>query len=83
METTSDRKVDITKKILELDDDSALGRIEEILAEAETVAYTIQGEPLNLNQYRKRVETISHEVEKESKVHSPEDVRDYVKNRRS
>lgn len=37
------------KKILERNDDSALGRIEEILAQAETVAYAIEGEPLNLN----------------------------------
>lgn len=81
MDTTSDRKVDITKKILELDDDSALDRIEEILAETETVAYTTDGEPLNLDQYRNRIEAISKEVQSGSKVHSTEDVREYVKNR--
>jgi hypothetical protein len=82
METASDRKVDITKKIMELNDNSALDRIEEILAETETVAYTVEGEPLNLDQYRKRIETISNEVQTGSKVHSSEDVRAYVKNRR-
>jgi len=81
METASDRKVDITKKILELEDDSALDRIEEILAETETVAYTTDGEPLNIDQYRNRVEAISNEVQSGNKVHTTDDVRDYVKNR--
>jgi hypothetical protein len=83
MEATSDRKLDITKKILEIEDDSVLGKIEEILAETEAVAYTTRGEPLNREQYKKRIEHISDEVRSGGKKFTFHEVEDYVKNRKS
>ena len=83
METTSDRKLDITKKILEVEDDSVLGKIEDILAGTETVAYTTSGEPLNRDQYKNRIEHISNKVRSRGKKFTADEVQDYVKNRES
>jgi len=82
MDTKSDRKLDITKKILDVEDDSVLSKIEEILAETETVAYTINGESLNRGQYKKRIEDISKEVQSGGNKFTSDEVQDYVKNRK-
>ncbi|MCG2591124.1 hypothetical protein [Rhodohalobacter sulfatireducens] len=82
MDTKSDRKLDITKKILDVEDDSVLSKIEEILAETETVAYTTNGESLNRDQYKKRIEDISKEVQSGGKNFTSDEVQDYVKNRK-
>lgn len=82
MKTKSDRKIEITKKILEVKDDSILDKIEELLAETETVAYTINGEALNRVQYKNHIEKISTDVTSGVKSYTSGEVRDYVTNRK-
>lgn len=82
METTSDRKIDITKKILDVKDDSILDKIEELLAATETVAYTTNGEALNRVQYKKHIEKISTDVKSGKKSYTSGEVRDYVTDRK-
>lgn len=83
METKSERKIDITKKILEVKDDSILDKIEELLTETETVAYKTNGEALNRDQYKKHIEKISNDINKSGiKSYTSEEIRDYVTSRK-
>lgn len=82
METKSDRKIDIAKKILEVKDDSVLDKIEKLLAEIETVAYTANGEALNRVQYKNHIEKISSDIKSGVKSYTSEEVRDYVTSRK-
>lgn len=83
MENKSDRKVDITKKILEIEDDSILDRLEDILAGTETVAFTTSGKPLNREEYKTRIEKISEDVKSGGERYTTEEVQDYVTKRKS
>jgi hypothetical protein len=81
METSSEKKIDITKKILEIEDLSVLNKIEQILEEVEIVAYTSEGKPLTREEYIERIENISREVEAGETSYRSEEVKDHVKNR--
>lgn len=83
MESKSERKISITKKILDVKDDVVLDEIEHLLAETETVAYTSDGEPLSRTQYKKHLESISNDVKTGKKSYQSDEVREYVTNRNS
>lgn len=82
METTSDRKIDIAKKLLEVKDDSVLDKIEALLSETEVVAYTSGGKPLTRKQYNSRLEKISGEVHSEARTYTSDEVIEYVTKRK-
>ncbi|MGS2740918.1 hypothetical protein [Sinomicrobium sp. M5D2P17] len=82
METTSDRKINITKKILEVQDDSVLDQIEQLLSETEIVAYTSNGEPLTKVKYIAHIEKISTGIQKGDKTYTSEEVKNYILNRK-
>jgi hypothetical protein len=81
MESKSDRKINITKRILEVKDDSVLDEIEQLLEGTETVAYTSDGKPLNRVQYNDHLENISLQVQSGTKSYSMDEVRDFVSKR--
>lgn len=83
MESKSERKISITKKILDVKDDSVLDEIEHLLAETETVAYTSDGKPLTRTQYKTHLEKISNDIQSGKKTYHSDQVRDYIANRKS
>lgn len=82
METTSDRKINITKKILEVQDDTVLEQIEKLLSETEIVAYTSNGEPLTRAKYIAHIENISTGIQKGEQTYTSEEIKDYILNRK-
>ena len=83
MESTSERKISITKKILDVKDDSVLEEIEDLLAETEIVAYTSDGQPLTRTEYKSHLGNISSDVQSGGKTYRSNEVREYVTNRNS
>ncbi len=83
MESKPERKLSITKKILDLNDDSILDEIEHLLAESETVAYTSDGKPLTRAQYKSHLDKISSGIQSGAKTYSSDEVKEYVVNRKS
>ncbi|WP_069133114.1 hypothetical protein [Rhodohalobacter halophilus] len=82
MESKSERKISIAKKVLDLTDDSVLDEIEHLLAETETIAYTSDGKPLTKAQYKNHLESISSDIQSGAKTYSIDEVREYVINRK-
>lgn len=83
MESKSERKISITKKILNVKDDSVLDEIEHLLAETEIVAYTSDGQPLTRTEYKSHLENISSEIQSGGKTYRSDEIREYVTNRNS
>lgn len=83
METTSDRKIDIAKKLLEVKDHSVLDKIEALLAEIEIVAYTSDGEPLNRKQYNSHLERISNDVQSGANTYTSGEVNEFATKRKT
>ena len=83
MESNSERKISITKKILDVKDDSVLDEIEHLLAETEIVAYTSDGQPLTRTEYKSHLENISSDIRSGGKTYSSDEIRKYVANRNS
>ena len=83
MESNSERKISITKKILDVKDDSVLDEIEHLLAETEIVAYTSDGQPLTRTEYKSHLEKISSDIRSGGKTYSSDEIREYVANRNS
>jgi hypothetical protein len=81
MSISSDKKIDIAKKILEVKDASILDRIEQFLEETEIVAYTSEGKPLAKTEYISHIENISSDAEAGETTYSSEEVEEYVVNR--
>jgi vacuolar-type H+-ATPase subunit I/STV1 len=82
MGVSSEKKISITKRILEVKDASILDKIEQLLEEAETVAYTSDGTPLTRKEYIERIENISSDVEARETTYSSEEAEEYIVNRR-
>jgi hypothetical protein len=80
MESKSERKISITKKILDVNDDSVLDEIEHLLEETETVAVTSDGQPLTRAQYKHHLEKISSDIQSGATTYSSDDIREYVLN---
>jgi hypothetical protein len=80
MESISEKKLNITRMILDVQDDSVLNEIEQLLSEAETVAYTSEGKPLTRSQYSNHLEEISRKVQEGKNTYSPDEVKKYILN---
>ena len=83
MESISEKKLNITRMILDVQDDSILNEIEHLLSESETVAYTSEGKPLTRSQYSNHLEEIGRKVQEGEKTYSPDEVKKYILNRNS
>lgn len=83
MESISEKKLNITRMILDVQDDSVLNEIENLLSETETVAYTSEGKPLRRSEYYKHLEEISRNVQEEKITYSPDEVEKFILNRNS
>ena len=79
MKVASDRKISITKRIFEVDEESVLEKIEEILDATETVAFTAEGKPLSKKEYISHIENISSKVSNGSETYSSDEVIEYIK----
>ena len=55
-------KLDIAQKILVVKKESIIEKINMILDKEMTVAYTVEGKPLTLNAYNKRLETAEKQI---------------------
>ncbi len=83
MESISEKKLNITRMILDVQDDSVLNEIEQLLSESETVAYTSEGKPLTRSQYNNHLEDIGRNVQEGKNTYSPDEVKKYILNRNS
>ena len=83
MESISEKKLNITRMILDVQDDSVLNEVEHLLSEVETVAYTSEGKPLTRSQYSNHLEEIGRKVQEGEKTYSPDEVKKYILNRNS
>ncbi|MCX2680542.1 hypothetical protein OOZ15_11370 [Galbibacter sp. EGI 63066] len=75
METTSKRKIDLTKRLLEVQDKNVLDKIEAILTETEIVAYTTKGRPLTRRQYIEHIEGISQGVGEGATTYTSQEIK--------
>jgi hypothetical protein len=82
MESNSERKISLAKKLLDVKDDSVLDEVEHLLAETETVAYTTEGKPLSKAEYQEHLEKISNDVQSGAKTYQSDEVREYIANRK-
>jgi len=82
MESNSERKISLAKKLLDVKDDSVLDEVEHLLAETGTVAYTAEGKPLSKAEYQEHLEKISNDVQSGAKTYQSDEVREYVANRK-
>jgi len=82
MESNSERKISLAKKLLDVKDDSVLDEVEHLLAETETVAYTTDGKPLTKSEYQEHIENISSDIQSGAKTYQSDEVREYVANRK-
>ncbi len=68
-------KKNIIKKVQNIQDLKLLDEIDSVLNGNYIVAYTIDGKPLNKNQYIDHIESISESIEKGAKTFTTEELR--------
>ncbi|MEC4049553.1 hypothetical protein OX284_008950 [Flavobacterium sp. SUN046] len=68
-------KKNIIKKVQNIKDLKLLDEIDSVLNGNYIVAYTIDGKPLNKNQYIDHIESISESIEKGAKTFTTEELR--------
>jgi len=81
MKVATDRKINLTKRLLDVQDNDVLNKIEAILAETEIVAYTTKGKPLTKSQYIKHIEKISKSVSAGAKTYTSNEIKKHILNR--
>ena len=78
MITIFEHQTQVIQKILQVNNDSILSEIDEILKKNEIIGHTSSGKPLTQKEYIEHIESISNSIKNGAKTFSGKEVKNFV-----